>query len=128
MRILTSRKAMSSSSALNALGHAASGSTGTAISTAALYPLNLVVTRLKAQRTLDHGTQYDGIIDALKGIVKNEGGLSALYNGLGTDVAKSVVDSFLFFGFYNYLQRYSNKPPRALQELALGALAGACSR
>jgi len=43
-------------------------------------------------------------------------------------VGKSVVDSFLFFGFYNYLRRYSRHPPRALEELALGSLAGACAK
>lgn len=119
---------MASSAALNALGHASSGSVGTAISTAALYPLDLITTRLKTQKTLGNDTQYAGIVDAFKDIVKNEGGVSALYSGLGTDVGKSVVDSFLFFGFYSYLSRHAKQPPRILQELALGALAGAASR
>ena len=118
---------MASDALLVALGHASSGSTGTAISTAALYPLDLVTTRLKAQRQLDKKSQYDGVIDAFRDVVKNEGA-GALYRGLGTDVAKSVVDSFLFFGFYNYLRRQRAEPPRVLQELAIGALAGACSK
>lgn len=138
---------MASNNALSALGHAASGSVGTAISTAALYPLDLVTTRLKAQRRSpakdeeegttageDNNKHYTGIADALRDIVQHEGGVRALYRGLGTDVAKSVVDSFLFFGFYNYLRRRhpsssaTSRMPRALQELALGALAGALSR
>lgn len=128
---------MASNHALDALGHASSGSVGTAISTAALYPLDLVVTRLKAQGSapLEGGpsVRYDGIVDGLKDIVRNEGGFRALYRGLGTDVGKSVVDSFLFFGFYNYLRRKQansggGKKSRVLQELALGALAGACTR
>ncbi|KFH44172.1 Peroxisomal adenine nucleotide carrier-like protein [Hapsidospora chrysogenum ATCC 11550] len=121
---------MASDAALNALGHASSGSAGTAMSTAALYPLDLVTTRLKAQRQLSgkgKGTHYDGVTDAFRDIVRNEGA-GALYSGLGTDVGKSVVDSFLFFGFYNYLQRHSRKPPRAIQELVLGSLAGACAK
>jgi hypothetical protein len=141
---------MASANALTALGHAASGSVGTAISTVALYPLDLVTTRLKVQRrcpakdddeekrgaaaTAGESTHYDGIADVFRDIVQNEGGVRALYRGLGTDVAKSVVDSFLFFGFYNYLRRRhpsstaSSGTPRALQELALGALAGACAK
>lgn len=134
---------MASNHALDALGHATSGSVGTAISTAALYPLDLVTTRLKAQPSTSAGTSgesgrhYDGLTDGLRHIVQNEGGIQALYRGLGTDVGKSVVDSFLFFGFYNYLQRKhasrgqgsrGQRRSRALQELALGALAGACTR
>jgi adenine nucleotide transporter 17 len=129
---------MPSNPALNALGHAVSGSVGTAISTAALYPLDLVNTRLKVQRKLQgqgpggsNGKgqpRYDGLVDAFKVIVAREGGVPALYSGIGTDVAKSVVDSFLFFGFYSYLRRRGSQKPRVLQELALGALAGACAR
>lgn len=120
--------AMASNQALNALGHAVSGSVGTAISTATLYPLDLVTTRLKAQGQLkDSGARYDGVIAAFKGITSREGGIGALYSGLGEDVAKSVVDSFLFFGFYNYL-RPRHRRPKIIEELAVGAVAGACAR
>ncbi|KAF5019782.1 hypothetical protein F66182_8219 [Fusarium sp. NRRL 66182] len=119
---------MSSQQALNALGHAVSGSVGTAISTASLYPLDLVTTRLKAQRKTGESTgDYNGIISTFKGITANEGGAKALYSGLGTDVAKSVVDSFLFFGFYNYLCPRHRKP-RVIEELVVGAIAGGCAR
>ncbi|KAM0336480.1 hypothetical protein ACHAPQ_004113 [Fusarium lateritium] len=119
---------MSSQQALDALGHAVSGSVGTAISTASLYPLDLVTTRLKAQRkTGGSPGDYDGVMSALKGIATNEGGIKALYSGLGTDVAKSVVDSFLFFGFYNYL-RPRHRKPKIVEELLVGAVAGGCAR
>ena len=119
---------MSSQQVLSALGHAVSGSVGTAISTASLYPLDLVTTRLKAQRKSgDSLGNYDGVISALRGIPANEGGLKALYSGLGPDVAKSVVDSFLFFGFYNYL-RPQHRRPSVIEELLVGAIAGGCAR
>ncbi|KAG9498945.1 hypothetical protein J7337_009756 [Fusarium musae] len=119
---------MSSQQALNALGHAVSGSVGTAVSTASLYPLDLVTTRLKAQRKTGGSTgDYDGVISAFRGIPANEGGIKALYSGLGTDVAKSVVDSFLFFGFYNYL-RPRHRKPKIVEELLVGAVAGGCAR
>ncbi|KAH6890315.1 mitochondrial carrier domain-containing protein [Thelonectria olida] len=120
---------MAPNQALNALGHAVSGSCGTAISTATLYPLDLITTRLKAQRKLDDSSvRYDGVIAAFKGITSREGGIGALYNGLGVDVAKSVVDSFLFFGFYNYLRRRRQRRPKILEELAIGAVSGAFAR
>ncbi|KAK2612963.1 hypothetical protein QQS21_001074 [Conoideocrella luteorostrata] len=118
---------MPSNVALDALGHAVSGSMGTGISTAAVFPLDLVTTRLKAQRQLNSAEHYSGVIDGLRAIVSREGGIAALYNGLGPDVGKSLVDSFLFFGFYTYLRQRSLYPS-VVQELTLGALAGACSR
>ncbi|KAF4510412.1 hypothetical protein G6O67_002300 [Ophiocordyceps sinensis] len=118
---------------MTALGHAVSGSAGTAVSTAAVFPLDLVTTRLKAQRMTRSSNKsaqqqrYEGIADALRAIVGREGGVPALYHGLGPDVAKSVTDSFLFFGFYSYL-RSRNRHPAVVAELAMGAFAGACSR
>ncbi|PHH61065.1 hypothetical protein CDD81_833 [Ophiocordyceps australis] len=112
-----------SNAALDALGHAISGAAGTAVATAAVYPLDLVTTRLKTQRGQ---RPYKGVFDALGSIVK-EDGISALYKGLGPDVAKSVVDSFLFFGLYSYLRSH-NRHPSVVRELLMGALAGAGSR
>ena len=121
--------AMPANAALGALGHAISGSVGTAISTATLYPLDLVTTRLKTQRLEKHDSRhYNGILDAFAEIARTEGGTTALYSGLGPSVAKSMIDSFLFFGIYNFLRRQSRRKPRALQELLIGALAGACAR
>ena len=91
---------------LPSLGHAASGAGGTVASTLAIYPLDLVNTRLKVQRQLRaNGTirecdAYDGILDAFHAIYTKEGGISALFAGLGSDLAKSAADSFLFFLFY----------------------------
>lgn len=123
---------------LNALGHAVAGATGTAFSTAAVYPLDLVTTRLKVQRqlrredTLTGKEQYRGLLHALKSIATEEGGISALYTGLGHDVFKSIADSFLFFLFYAYFRgarrRARGRKLPALEELAVGALAGACAR
>ncbi|PHH74500.1 hypothetical protein CDD80_3051 [Ophiocordyceps camponoti-rufipedis] len=123
---------MSPDASIKALGHALSGSAGTAVSTAAVFPLDLVTTRLKAQSVLrEPGVspppRYRGIIDALVTTYRDEGGFAALYRGLGPDVAKSVIDSFLFFGLYSYL-RGRNRHPSVAHELAMGAFAGACTR
>ncbi|KAK7737057.1 hypothetical protein SLS53_006815 [Cytospora paraplurivora] len=126
---------------LPAIGHAISGATGTAISTAAAYPLDLVNTRLKVQRQLSRdgalppSDRYRGIADALARIYGEEGGLPALYAGLGPDVVKGVADSFLFFLFYAWFRarlrsRGSGGGGQlpAWEELLVGAVAGACAR
>lgn len=127
--------------ALPALGHALAGSTGTAISNLAIYPLDLIITRLQVQRQLrkssfvaDDG-EYKGVIDAFKKIYYDEGGLKALYTGVVQDTGKSIADSFLFFLFYNYIRtnRLQKKGSKAtslpvLDELVVAALAGACSK
>ncbi|RDA87526.1 hypothetical protein CP532_1627 [Ophiocordyceps camponoti-leonardi (nom. inval.)] len=124
---------MASNASLKALGHAVSGSAGTAVSTAAVFPVDLATTRLKAQRVLrgpaakESPPRYRGITDTLAAVYKNEGGVAALYRGLGPDVTKSIIDSFLFFGLYSYL-RGRNRHPSVVQELSMGAFAGACTR
>ncbi|KAK4135292.1 mitochondrial carrier [Trichocladium antarcticum] len=141
------------SSLLPSIGHAAAGAGGTVISTLATYPLDLVNTRLKVQRQLrlDGSIRdedaYGGVRDAFANIYANEGGVGAFFAGLGADLGKSAADSFLFFLFYSSLvaDRRGNiagkwfrarrlvgrsDPPylRALEELAVGAAAGACAK
>ncbi|KAH9898834.1 mitochondrial carrier domain-containing protein [Xylariomycetidae sp. FL2044] len=135
---------------LPALHHALSGSLGTLFSTCALYPLSLVITRLQVQHQLRRESQpaseaaggYDGIVDAFSKIWKsgsNGGGTPrAFYIGLGKDAAKSVLDSFLFFLFYEWFRslRMAARKARGakrrgiglLEDLAVGVAAGACSR
>ncbi|EJT81941.1 hypothetical protein GGTG_01915 [Gaeumannomyces tritici R3-111a-1] len=139
---------MSSGGILPALGHAASGSLGAAIATAATYPLDLINTRLKVQRQLAArdggsaaGDAYDGAVDALRRILRDEGGPSALFVGLASDVAKSAADSFLFFLFYSWLRSHrllaggggargkkKGKGLGPVEELLVGAVAGAAAR
>lgn len=130
----------SAGTGLPALGHAVAGSIGTATSNLAIYPLSLIITRLQVQRTL--GTSgnspednYKGVIDAAQKIYKNEGGIAAFYSGVVQDTGKSIVDSFLFFLFYesmrkNRLQKHGKSATTlpVLDELAVGALAGAFSK
>jgi hypothetical protein len=75
------------------------------------------------------------VLDAFSQIYHKEGGLSAFYTGILQDIGKSIADSFLFFLFYNYVRsnRLQKKGTKAttlpvLDELAVGALAGACSK
>lgn len=129
---------------LPALGHALAGSAGTAISHLLLYPLDLAVTRLQVQKQLrganetpstarDSQIEYKNIVDAVKKIYKNEGGIKAFYAGCMTDTAKSIVDAFLFFLVYTFLRsrKQQSLGKRSLpvpDELRIGIASGLFSK
>jgi len=126
--------------ALPALGHAISGSLGSAISNVITYPLSLVITRLQVQSQFKNqedgnsDADYKSIADAIQKIYAEEGGISAFYAGCPQDTAKSMADSFLFFLAYNLLRkgrlstRSGNKRLPVHEEIGVGMLAGAFSR
>ncbi|KAI0976420.1 mitochondrial carrier domain-containing protein [Xylaria arbuscula] len=85
--------------------------------------------------------EYAGIVDAFWQIWSSsgDGGLRAFYTGLAQDAPKSVLDSFLFFLFYEWFRalrlrsrrrsgRSKGRSLGVLEELAVGMAAGACSR
>ncbi|KAK8184820.1 peroxisomal adenine nucleotide transporter 1 [Phyllosticta capitalensis] len=126
--------------ALPALGHATSGAIGSAVANLLVYPLDVAVTRVQvaARRgaTAEDGDEYTSILSALRSIYTHEGGLSALYSGVGDSLVKSVLDSFLFFLAYNFarharqsmlgLSRKRSLP--VLEEIGVGMLAGAAAK
>jgi len=123
--------------ALPALGHATSGAAGTAISKLITYPLDLVITRLQAQRQLKRDgkhAHYTGIMDAIETIYEREGGIQAFYSGVVPEIAKGVADSFLFFLAYSYVRqsrltaRDSGRNLPVLEEIGVGMVAGAFSK
>jgi hypothetical protein len=133
------------SHALEALGHALSGSLGSAISNAALYPVDLVITRLQIQRQLrrDQATpsqeEYKGFVDGVRKIYHNEGGISGLYTGILQDTGKTIADAFFFFLIYSFLRdRRIARHARlnagkkaglpALEELGVGFVAGSLTK
>ncbi|KAI1648558.1 mitochondrial carrier domain-containing protein [Daldinia loculata] len=88
---------------------------------------------------------HAGITEAFSRIWRSGGGPRALYTGLAQDAAKSVLDSFLFFLFYEWFRSVglaaggrgrrrrgdrsvSGLGLGVLEELAIGVAAGACSR
>ncbi|KAI9723813.1 MAG: hypothetical protein M1828_004063 [Chrysothrix sp. TS-e1954] len=186
----TSSNSPSSSTLTSAIGHALAGSCGTAVSNIIVYPLDLVITRLQAQRKAERHQQprgsdaksdgegkgkgkgrdieglaepaeqeaeesYTSILDAFLKI-HEKGGIPAFYAGITQDTAKSIIDSFLFFLFYNLLWHLnhrrrrrspalsSSKPSssssaatnagladtsrRVLTEITMGVLAGASTK
>jgi len=90
---------------------------------------------LRSEGKVAHDSEYKGLLDAFERIYNNEGGIRAFYTGVFQDTGKSIVDSFLFFLFYNYLrtkrlQKNGVKSTTlpALEEMIVGAVAGACSK
>lgn len=135
---------------LPALRQALAGAAGSSISNVILYPLDLVVTRLKVQQRLEstdtsvdssssnNDAHYESIPDAFRKIHAHEGGIPAFYSGLVEDTVKTVLDSFFLFLFYNILRRVRRTrfPPsasrnsawRILDELGIGIVAGAATK
>jgi hypothetical protein len=130
--------------ALPALGHALAGSVATASAKVLLYPLDICITRLQVQRQLrgkgeaesaakDADKEYSSLLDAIQKIYKTEGGLKAFYTGCAADVGKGVIDSFLFFLFYNGLRQFEQRRARGSQlsvakELGVGVAAGSIAK
>ncbi|PKX99194.1 putative mitochondrial carrier protein [Aspergillus novofumigatus IBT 16806] len=144
--------------ALPAVGNAAAGAVGAAISNVVTYPLSLIVTRLQTQaqrRTKkkiktesedgeeeeeeEEEEEYTDVLDAARKIYAKEG-LGSFYTGLAQDTAKTVADSFLFFLAYGFFRqrriraRYGDGRRAKhvvlpiLDELAIGVLAGAFAK
>ena len=130
--------------ALPALGHALAGSVATASAKLLVYPLELCITRLQVQRQLrgkgeaesaakDADKEYSSLLDAMRKIYKTEGGLKAFYTGCAPDVGKGVIDSFMFFLFYNVLRQLEQKRGKTAhlsvaKELGVGVVAGSISK
>jgi hypothetical protein len=130
--------------ALPALGHALAGSLATASAKAAVYPLELCITRLQVQRQLrakgetesaakDADQEYTSLLDAARKIYNTEGGLKAFYTGCAPDVGKGIIDSFLFFLGYTFLRQYeqrrnAGKRLTISKELGVGIAAGSFAK
>ena len=129
-------------SLLPALGHGLAGAAGATISNLAVYPLDLIITRLQLQKHLrkegpksrDNEEDYKSLEDAVKKIYEKEG-LKGFYSGVLEDTVKTLADSFLFFVAYAYLRRKRLEARSsagngkvsglsALEELGVGFVAG----
>ena len=114
---------------------------GAALANLAVYPLDLVVTRLQLQRhsekqkvTAHEQEELQRIRETVLKIYNDEGGLTGFYGGIREDTVKTIADGFLFFLGYTYLRkqrlrgRSSSDGLRAWEELGVGFVAGAVSK
>ncbi|KAI9103039.1 mitochondrial carrier domain-containing protein [Phlyctochytrium arcticum] len=115
--------------------NATAGALGALSANSAVYPLDVIKTRLQVQtkemKHLNPGQHYDSVMDAVVKIVKSEG-LPGLYSGLGAGLLGTVFSSFSYFYFYSYVRgSYLKRVPGEIStsmELVLGAIAGAMSQ
>jgi hypothetical protein len=140
--------------ALPALGNAAAGAVGAAISNVVVYPLNVIVARLQTQKQNhsnsneksdneegENEEEYTGVADAARKIYVQQG-LAGFYPGLAQDTWKTIADSFLFFLAYSAIRqkrivarvgteraaKSKNVVLPVLDELAVGILAGSFAK
>lgn len=92
-----------------------------------MFPVDMVKTRLQNQKT---GSKlYDGGIDCFKKIIKNEGGVRALYRGLSANLVGVTPEKALKLAVNDYLRQtlQGDKPEiPLLYEVISGAGAGFC--
>jgi len=123
-------------------GLAIAGATGAVLANAAVYPLDIVKTRIQVQvkrKPTDpvaagvDATHYDGTIDAITKIAK-EDGILGLYAGINGALIGVASTNFAYFYWYSVVRTlYMSsqtlpKPPGTLVELSLGAAAGAVAQ
>ncbi|KAJ3554712.1 hypothetical protein NM688_g2959 [Phlebia brevispora] len=121
---------------LTPLGSALAGALGACFSTAVVYPLDVVKTRLQAA----HGVRRASIISVLLEIIKKEG-FGGYYRGFGATMLNTFSMQYAYFFFYSFvrtsyikriiarLPKGSKIPPLSTAaELALGAIAGALAQ
>jgi hypothetical protein len=129
---------------LPAVGHAVAGAVASALAKSLVYPLEIVITRMQVQRQFkakneapsaaaNANAEYKSLPDAARKIYRAEGGIRPFYTGLGSDVTKGIIDSFLFFLAYQTIRtflkaRQSAKNLPVFHELAVGVLSGCISK
>lgn len=120
---------------MSAGASALSGAIGGAVANLAVFPLDLVTTRLQVQKGyLEEDDQYKSLLDAFTKIVKSEG-IFALYDGAFQDTISTMVSAFFYFFAYDFLRNNrlkmkrlpNGRLPKTLgiaEELLVGSLAG----
>ncbi|KND04347.1 uncharacterized protein SPPG_00078 [Spizellomyces punctatus DAOM BR117] len=122
-------------SKLTPFENATAGALGALSANTAVFPLDVIKTRLQVQtrelKSLNPDRHYDSTLDAFLKILSTEG-IQGLYAGLGAGLFGTVASSFSYFYFYSYVRgTYQRKVPGEIStgmELILGAVAGAMSQ
>ncbi|KAJ7459671.1 mitochondrial NAD transporter [Mycena latifolia] len=91
------------------------GAGGGLIASVATCPLDVVKTRLQAQRAIQGHHAYEGILDTVKSILKHDG-LRGFYRGLGPTILGYLPTWAIYFSVYDGIKT-------AFGEVPLGAAA-----
>ncbi|KZT01402.1 adenine nucleotide transporter [Laetiporus sulphureus 93-53] len=125
---------------LTPFGYALAGALGGCFSTAVVYPLDIVKTRIQAATVDKDNKKKLGIISILMGILKEEG-IAGYYRGFAATMINTFSMQYAYFLFYsfvrtNYIKRLSARLPASSKtpalstaaELTMGAIAGALAQ
>jgi Mitochondrial carrier protein len=88
------------SSSASPFQQAVAGAFGGIVATTAVYPLDIVKTRLQVPNT-----PYRNTLHALIKIARDEGIISGLYAGLSSEYLKSALQNFVYFYVYSALKK-----------------------
>lgn len=132
-----------SKESLPSWGYAVAGATGAVLANAAVYPLDIVKTKLQVQvkrQPTDEKTEplnpdeeiYSSTLDAITKIAAKSG-VKGLYTGMTGALLGVASTNFAYFYWYTlvrtfYLKRSGTAHPSTAIELSLGAVAGALAQ
>ncbi|KAH8155615.1 uncharacterized protein LAJ45_00625 [Morchella importuna] len=132
-----------SKESLPSWGYAVAGATGAVLANAAVYPLDIVKTKLQVQvkrQPTDEKTEplnsdeeiYSSTLDAITKIAAKSG-VKGLYTGMAGALLGVASTNFAYFYWYTlvrtfYLKRSGTAHPSTAIELSLGAVAGALAQ
>ncbi|KAG6899687.1 hypothetical protein C0993_007948, partial [Termitomyces sp. T159_Od127] len=86
------------------------GAGGGFVASIATCPLDVVKTKLQAQRTIQGQRGYLGIVDTVKTII-SDNGIRGLYRGLGPTILGYLPTWAIYFAVYDGIKVYFGEPP-----------------
>ncbi|KAF4577229.1 mitochondrial carrier family protein [Pleurotus pulmonarius] len=90
------------------------GAGGGLVASVATCPLDVIKTKLQAQRKIQGQQGYEGIYDTARNILRYDG-LRGFYRGLGPTVLGYLPTWAIYFAVYDGIKSYFGEPPLALQ-------------
>ncbi|TFL02715.1 mitochondrial carrier domain-containing protein [Pterulicium gracile] len=88
------------------------GAGGGLVASIATCPLDVIKTKLQAQRAMKGQTGYEGVLDTIKSVVKHDG-LRGLYRGLGPTLLGYLPTWAIYFAVYDGIKTYFGEQPLA---------------
>lgn len=86
------------------------GAGGGLVASIATCPLDVVKTKLQAQRTVPGQSGYEGILGTVKSIMKHDG-LKGFYRGLGPTILGYLPTWAIYFAVYDGIKTTFGEPP-----------------
>ncbi|CAK5284397.1 unnamed protein product [Mycena citricolor] len=93
----------------------ATGAGGGLIASIATCPLDVIKTRLQAQRAIRGHHEYEGILEIVRSIVKHDG-LRGFYRGLGPTMLGYLPTWGIYFSVYDGIKTAFGEPPLGVSQ------------